>query len=65
MPMYDKAILTQRARHLGFQTAPFEKMTRLTEVLRMFNNYEELCELLVLKGGTAINLTMFNLPRQY
>jgi predicted nucleotidyltransferase component of viral defense system len=63
MPIYDKAILTDRARRLGFLTAPFEKMTRLTEILRFLNETDELRESLALKGGTAINLTMFNLPR--
>ncbi|MDR0324925.1 MAG: nucleotidyl transferase AbiEii/AbiGii toxin family protein [Oscillospiraceae bacterium] len=63
MPMYDKVILTEQARQLGFITASFEKMSRLTEVLRFLNDTDELRESLALKGGTAINLTVFNLPR--
>ena len=63
MPTFDKAILTEQARWLGFLTAPFEKMTRLTEILRFLNDTDELRESLAIKGGTAINLTMFNLPR--
>jgi predicted nucleotidyltransferase component of viral defense system len=63
MRTYDKAVLAEQARKLGFLTAPFEKMSRLTEVLRFLNDTEELRELLALKGGTAINLTMFDLPR--
>jgi predicted nucleotidyltransferase component of viral defense system len=63
MPTYDKVVLTEQARRLGFITAPFEKMTRLTEILRFLNGTDELRESLALKGGTAINLTVFNLPR--
>ncbi|MCL1810161.1 MAG: nucleotidyl transferase AbiEii/AbiGii toxin family protein [Clostridiales bacterium] len=63
MPTYDKAVLTEQARQLGFLTAPFEKMTRLTDILRFLNESDELRESLALKGGTAINLTVFNLPR--
>jgi len=63
MPTYEKTVLTAQARQLGFLTAPFEKMTRLTEILRFINEADKLRETLALKGGTAINLTMFNLPR--
>jgi len=63
MPTFDKAVLTEQARRLGFLTAPFEKMTRLTEILRFLNEADELRESLAIKGGTAINLTVFNLPR--
>jgi len=63
MPKYDKSILTGQARLLGFLTAPFEKMIRLVEILRFLNETDELREMLALKGGTAINLTIFNLPR--
>ena len=63
MPKYDKTVLTEQARRLGFITAPFEKMTRLTEILRFLNDTDEIRESLALKGGTAINLTVFNLPR--
>jgi predicted nucleotidyltransferase component of viral defense system len=63
MPKYDKTILTGQAQQLGFITAPFEKMSRLTDVLRFINDTNELKDTLALKGGTAINLTLFNLPR--
>ena len=63
MPTYDKVVLTEQARRLGFVTASFEKMTRLTEILRFLNNMDELSVSLALKGGTAINLAVFNLPR--
>lgn len=63
MPMYDKAVLAGQAQRLGFITAQFEKMSRLTRILRFLNETDELRDLLALKGGTAINLTVFDLPR--
>ncbi|MDR0424362.1 MAG: nucleotidyl transferase AbiEii/AbiGii toxin family protein [Clostridiales Family XIII bacterium] len=63
MPTYDKLALGRTARELGFTRDAFEKMSRLTEVLRFIGANRELNPLLALKGGTAINLTMFNLPR--
>jgi len=63
MPTYDKTVLAEQSRRLGFLAAPFEKMTRLTEILRFLNESEELRESLAIKGGTAINLTVFDLPR--
>ena len=41
----------------------FEKMSRLIEILQFINSESELNSILALKGGTAINLTIFNLPR--
>ena len=38
-------------------------MFRLKEILEYFNTQEYLANHLILKGGTAINLTVFNLPR--
>ncbi len=32
-------------------------------ILEFLNTREYMCEHLLLKGGTAINLTVFNLPR--
>jgi len=63
MPTFDKRILTEHAKQLGFLTAPFEKMSRLIEVLQFLNEREDLREKLALKGGTSINLTVFDLPR--
>lgn len=40
-----------------------EKVTRLSDVLEYLNTNPILKETLALKGGTAINLTIFNLPR--
>jgi len=63
MPTYDKLALGRKARELGFARDAFEKMTRLTEFLQYINAEPELRPLLALKGGTAINLAVFNLPR--
>ena len=63
MPTYNKSIITEQARQFGFIAAPFEKMSRLTDILKFINKTDELRNLLALKGGTAINLTVFNLPR--
>ena len=63
MPMYDKLALGRNARELGFVRDAFEKTTRLTGFLQFINGEPELNPLLALKGGTAINLTVFNLPR--
>lgn len=41
----------------------FEKVLRLKEILKFMNEHDYLREHLLLKGGTAINLTIFNLPR--
>ncbi len=53
----------KRAEELGFIRDTLEKVTRLADVLEYFNTNPLLRESLALKGGTAINLTIFNLPR--
>ena len=63
MPMYDKITLGRKAQELGFVRDAYEKMRRLTEILQFLNAEQELKSLLALKGGTAINLAVFNLPR--
>ena len=63
MPKYDKVVITETAQKHGFLTASFEKMTRLMDVLRFINERNTLRDSLALKGGTAINLTIFNVPR--
>lgn len=47
----------------GFQRDVFEKVYRLKETLKFLNTEPILKEHLLLKGGTAINLTIFDLPR--
>ncbi len=63
MPIYDKAALGRKAHEFGFNRDSYEKMSRLTEILGFMAGNDELESLLALKGGTAINLTVFNLPR--
>ena len=56
-------ILGRQAKELGFVRDTYEKVCRLTEILKFFENDDLLGKSLALKGGTAINLTIFNLPR--
>lgn len=63
MLQYDKNEIGKIAKEYGFVRDTFEKVLRLKDILKFFNNYEELKEHLLLKGGTAINLTVFDLPR--
>lgn len=63
MPIYNKVEIGLIAQQHGFVRDTFEKVLRLKEILRYLNEEEYLREHLLLKGGTAINLTIFNLPR--
>ena len=63
MPIYDKVEIGRAAQQYGFVRDTFEKVIRLKEILRFLNEEDYLREHLLLKGGTAINLTVFDLPR--
>lgn len=63
MLTYNKAELGRVAQQYGFVRDTFEKVLRLKEVLRYLNEEEFLKKHFLLKGGTAINLTVFCLPR--
>lgn len=63
MNSYNKATLDRIAKEQGFIRDNLEKVMRLVEILRYFNESTLLSQSLALKGGTAINLTVFNLPR--
>jgi predicted nucleotidyltransferase component of viral defense system len=63
MPEWSKSLLGKQAKELGFVRDTYEKVCRLTEILKFFENDAILGNSLALKGGTAINLTIFNLPR--
>lgn len=63
MPIYNKAEIGRVAQEYGFTRDTFEKVLRMKEILRYLNEEEYLREHLLLKGGTAINLAVFNLPR--
>ncbi len=63
MPMYNKAQLANEAKRLSVPRDTLEKVCRLRDILRFFSESDLLSENLALKGGTAINLLFFNLPR--
>lgn len=60
---YTKSELAKKANELNFVRDTLEKVLRLSEILNYLNINPLTKEYLVLKGGTAINLTVFNLPR--
>lgn len=59
----NKMVLGKQAKALGFVRDTYEKVCRLTDVLKYFEDDNMLGKTLALKGGTAINLTIFDLPR--
>ena len=63
MMQFDRITLGRQAKELGFVRDTFEKVCRLVDVLSFFEGDPLLKESLALKGGTAINLTIFDLPR--
>lgn len=60
---YTKYEVVSLAKENGFRSETLEKVLRLIDVLDFINKTEELSPFLVLKGGTSINFTIFNLPR--
>lgn len=63
MSLYSKNDLDRIAKEKGFIRDNLEKIVRLVDVLNYLNTNTFLSGSLALKGGTAINLTVFNLPR--
>lgn len=63
MMQFDRMTLGQQAHELGFVRDTFEKVCRLADVLAFIQKDALLSDKLALKGGTAINLTIFDLPR--
>lgn len=63
MNSYNKQALDIIAKEQGFIRDNLEKVMRLVEILNYFHDSTLLSKSLVLKGGTAINLTVFQLPR--
>lgn len=59
----DRLTLGRMAKELGFVRDTLEKVYRLADVLKFMESDELLSKGIALKGGTAINLTIFNLPR--
>lgn len=60
---YGASYMGEISRATGFDPANLEKALHLKEILREFARHPFLQHRLVLKGGTAINLFLFNLPR--
>ena len=63
MMQWDRLTLGRMAKELGFPRDTLEKVCRLADVLKFMESDELLSEGIALKGGTAINLTIFDLPR--
>lgn len=55
--------MIRQARELGFVRNTCEKICRLADVLKWIHSDSFLAELLALKGGTALNLMILDLPR--
>lgn len=51
------------SKETGFIQSTLEKVERLIRILEWINSDEKLKKLLALKGGTAINMAVFNFPR--
>jgi len=60
---FDRIQLGRQAKKLGFVRDTFEKVCRLVEVLSFMEKDSLISTTLALKGGTAINLMIFDLPR--
>lgn len=63
MMQLDRFTLGRMAKELGFVRDTLEKVCRLADVLKFMESDELLAKGIALKGGTAINLTIFDLPR--
>lgn len=63
MNLYNKQALDIIAKEQGFIRDNLEKVMRLVEILNYFHDSPLLSKSLALKGGTAINFTVFQLPR--
>ena len=55
--------LAREAAATGFQTEPLEKVILLLELLEAIRSHPFLKERVALKGGTALNLFRFDVPR--
>lgn len=55
--------LAREAAATGFQTEPLEKVILLLELLEAIRSHPFLKDRVALKGGTALNLFKFDVPR--
>lgn len=60
---FDRTELGRKAKEMGFVRDTFEKVCRLSDILELFEQDDYLSIFLALKGGTAINLGLFDLPK--
>lgn len=63
MPRIDRQTVEELSQQTGFQMDVLEKAYRLTELLREITGITDLADILILKGGTAINFIYFDVPR--
>ena len=63
MRAYNRIELEKVARETGFIRDNLEKVIRLSNILEFLVSNDDLKGKVVLKGGTAINLTVFDMPR--
>lgn len=63
MISFSKSHLDRLASETGFLRDNLEKVMRLVGILSFLRENDLLAQALALKGGTAINLTMFEMPR--
>jgi predicted nucleotidyltransferase component of viral defense system len=61
--MLDRRTLLAAAAASGFAAEPLEKATRLLELTEALHGHPFLAGRLLLKGGTALNLFVFDVPR--
>ena len=61
--MFSAEYLNALAAKTGFQTASLQKQMSLIIILREIQRHPLLSKAFVLRGGTAINLFWYNLPR--
>lgn len=63
MMQWDRMVLGRTAKEMGVVRDTLEKVYRLVDVLKFMEEDGLLSKSIALKGGTAINLTIFDLPR--
>ena len=60
---FSRELLLTESQSAGFRPEILEKVLHLIGLLNAFNSHPFLKDRLALKGGTALNLFLFDLPR--
>ena len=60
---FSRELLVQKAQETGFRPEILEKVLQLLHLLESFLSHPYLKDRIVLKGGTALNLFYFDVPR--